>query len=89
MLDAHREQEATAARLARLEGAAGLARVEDFLVELQAYGGLSRSLDPSALDGDGLAARLCADALADVCTRFHPVDLTVDDYHRLLLRSAA
>ncbi|HEX3525681.1 MAG TPA: iron-containing alcohol dehydrogenase family protein [Thermoanaerobaculia bacterium] len=88
VLGAHREQEATAARLARLEDAAGLARVEDLLAELQSYGGLPRALDVSALD-DGLALRLCADALADVCTRFHPVDLTVDDYHRLLLRSAA
>ena len=65
-----------------------MTEAEDLLAELQAYGGLPRSLEPSVLDGED-QARLCADALADVCTRFHPVDLTLDDYHRLLQRVAA
>jgi alcohol dehydrogenase class IV len=89
VLEAHREMEASAERLARLESAAGLGRVEDFLAELQTYGDLPRTLAAPVLDDEDLAARLCTDALADACTRFHPVDLTVDDYRRLLQRSAA
>jgi len=86
VLASHRAHAPSAARLAQLERAAGLSRVEDLLADLQVYGGLPARLDPAVLDSADQAA-LCADALADVCTRFHPVDLTVDDYRRLLERA--
>ncbi|MFY9820910.1 MAG: iron-containing alcohol dehydrogenase [Thermoanaerobaculia bacterium] len=85
VLEGHRAHGPSAERLAQLQRAAGIARVEDLLVELQAYGGLPHKLDLNGTDPD----TLCADALADVCTRFHSVDLTLDDYRRLLQRVAA
>jgi alcohol dehydrogenase class IV len=87
VLEAHRAHPPSAERLARLERAAGLTRVEDLLDGLRDYGGLPRSLAASTLGEAG--GEICAGALADVCTRFHPVDLELDDYRRLLERVAA
>src|SRR6185436_10031556 len=49
VLAAHRAHGPSAERLARLERAAGLARIEDLLADLQEWGGLPRSLAVSIL----------------------------------------